>query len=245
MTKFLLTIAVLAFAAVAPRAADAQIIPSLPVLTYTSGGTTIHVEVATATGTGVHPSVIFLYGENGEVGLFPWNYAYIGSWFASQGFNCFVVHYLDKAFPVPGLAVFGGYLQVINDGTTWAMSQPGVDPARITIVGLSLGASLGISEAARDLRIKALAAWSGSEAVWYENLTRYTITHMPPTILVHGALDTVSTMATVNATQTLIQGLGVPCQLDIFPNEKHAFTGADELTEMQQTLAFFKSYLGG
>src|SRR5580692_10837171 len=126
------------------QSASAATLP-LPVETFVSGGTTIHVEVASASGTGLHPTVLLLYGENGEVGLFPWNFPSIAVWFASEGYNCFVVHYLDKAFPLPAPSVFTQYLQVVNDATTWAQSQPGVDPAKLAIMGDSLGASIGIS----------------------------------------------------------------------------------------------------
>jgi dienelactone hydrolase len=245
MTKVFLTIAVLVLSAAEMRPAAAQILPNLPVETYVSGGTTIHVEVATATGIGVHPTVILLYGENGELGLVPWNYPYIGTWFASQGFNCFIVHYLDKSLPLTTITVTNQFLQVINDGTTWVMSQPGVNPAKIAIMGVSLGAGLGVEESARDFRIKGLAAWYGDQLTWFDNATHYTITHMPPTVMVHGAQDPVSPVATAYALQTLLQGLRVPSQLYVYPDEKHIFNSTDQQAALVQTLAFFKSYMGG
>jgi dienelactone hydrolase len=224
------------------QSASAAALP-LPIETFVSGGTTIHVEVALASATGQHPTVLLLYGENGEVGLFPWNFPSIAVWFASEGYNCFIVHYLDKAFPLPSVTIFTEYLQVINDATTWAQSQAGVDPAKLAIMGDSLGAGIGVSEASRDPRIKVLAAWSGAEAMWYEQAVRNTITHMPPTIQIHGADDTVSPVATAYALQTLLNGLGVPNVLDIYPNEGHAFNVPDEQESLEQTLAFFQQYI--
>jgi dipeptidyl aminopeptidase/acylaminoacyl peptidase len=216
---------------------------TLPVETFVSGGTTIHVEVASASGTGVHPTVLLLYGENGEVGLFPWNFPSIAAQFASQGFNCFIVHYLDKAPPLPSLSIFTQYLQVINDATTWAQSQPGVNPSQLAIWGDSLGAALGVSASSRDLRIKALAALSGAEAAWYENTIRNTITHMPPTIIIHGALDGISPVASAYTLQALLQSLGVPALLDIYPNEGHVFSVPDSTQSLQQAIQFFQTYI--
>ena len=90
-----------------------------------------------------------------------------------------------------------------------------------------------------------LCAWSGAEATSYEYVSRYTITHMPPTIMVHGALDSVSPLANVYALQTLLQGLGVPSEVDIFPNAKHAFGPTDQQAGLALTLAFFQKYFGG
>jgi carboxymethylenebutenolidase len=238
---FLFGISSLIFAA-GIQSANAATLP-LPIQTFVSGGTTIHVEVAFASGTGQHPTVLLLYGENGEVGLFPWNFPSIAVWFASEGYNCFVVHYLDKSFPLPSPGIFTQYLQVVNDATTWAQSRPGVDPAKLAILGDSLGAGIGVSESSRDQRIKALAVWSGAEAMWYEATQRNTITHMPPTIAIHGANDTISSLASVYALQTLIQGLGTPFTLDVYPDEGHAFNAPDQQTSLQQTLAFFRLYM--
>jgi dienelactone hydrolase len=71
---------------------------------------------------------------------------------------------LDKGPSLANAAIFTEYLEVINDATTWAQSQAGVDPARLAIMGDSLGAGLGVSESSRDPRIKVFAAWSGAQA---------------------------------------------------------------------------------
>jgi dipeptidyl aminopeptidase/acylaminoacyl peptidase len=232
------------FLATGIHSASAATLPlPLPIETFVSGGTTIHVEVALANGTGQHPTVLLLYGENGEVGLFPWNFPSIAVWFASEGYNCFIVHYLDKGPALPSVTIFTEYLQVINDATTWAQGQPGVDPAKLAILGDSLGAGLGISESSRDPRIKVLAAWSGAEATWYEQAVRNTITYMPPTILIHGANDTVSPVANAYALQTLLNGLQIPEVLDVYPSEGHVFNMPDQQESLQQTLAFFQQYI--
>ena len=67
--KVLLAIAALVVAAAGIQSASAATLP-LPVETFISGGTIIHVEVASASGVGTHPTVLLLYGENGEVGPF-------------------------------------------------------------------------------------------------------------------------------------------------------------------------------
>src|SRR5437868_397564 len=90
MKKTLLAAALL-FAAAGSRPALADVTSTF----FTSGGTSIQVDVAASTTPGVHPSVIFLYGADG-MSAFPWNYPSIATWFALQGYNFYVVHYFDK-----------------------------------------------------------------------------------------------------------------------------------------------------
>jgi carboxymethylenebutenolidase len=158
------------------------------------------------------------------------------------------VHYFDKtgtvlATPLVALTGFSAWLQTINDATTWVASLPGVDPHRIALMGMSLGAALAVSEASRDLRIKALANWSGDEANVYEHSVHNTITHLPPTIILHGALDPISSVDSAYALQSMLQSFGAPYELEIYPNEGHVFSPSDQMKGLQQILAFFQTYL--
>ena len=209
---------------------------------FPSGGASIRVDVYPATGSGTHPSVLFLYGADG-MALAPWDYPYVANWFASQGYNFFIVHYFDTGSMFATPRTFGQWLQAVNDATTWISTQPGVDPSRIGMMGWSLGATLGVSEASRDYRIKTLAAWYGGEATWYENAVKNTITHLPPTIIIQGGNDPISPVASAYALQSLLQSLNVPSAIDIYPNEGHGFNPTDQNTALEQTRAFFQQYL--
>src|SRR5205085_1219779 len=61
---------------------------------FSSGGVPIQVDVFTPSGGGIHPSIVYAYGSDG-MSLFPYGYKANGTWFASQGFNFFLVHYFD------------------------------------------------------------------------------------------------------------------------------------------------------
>jgi dienelactone hydrolase len=244
MTRNLLATTVLLCAVAAVvRPANA----ASPRASFSSGGVPVQVDAYPATGSGIHASVIFLYGADG-MAITPWDYPYVADWFASQGYNFFIVHYFDRtgtvlATPLVTAQSFGPWLQVVNDATTWVLTQPGVDPGRISLMGMSLGASLAVSAASRDYRIRALAPWYGGEATWYENNVKHTITHLPPTIIIHGENDPISPVADAYALQSLSESLNVPCAIDIYPNEGHAFDPTDQNTALQQTLTFFQQYL--
>src|SRR3954471_18374867 len=137
MTKLLALTALLCGAAV-PWPATAAITTSTEY--FTSGGTSIQVDVTLPGTSGLHPSVIFLYGADG-MALFPWNYETIANWFASQGYNFFVVHYFDRtgtvlATPLITYSAFDDWIQVVNDAATWVSSRPGADPRKLALMGM-------------------------------------------------------------------------------------------------------------
>ena len=108
-------------------------------------------------------------------------------------------------------------------------------------MGLSLGGSLAVSAAGADPRIKSMSVWSAAEATWYQN-NQPAITHFPPTIMIHGQNDPLSKLADAYALQSLLQRMNVPCELDVYPNEGHAFNPTDQNLALAQTLKFFQQY---
>ena len=245
MKKLLRVFAIFLFAVSGSRLAIAI---DIPTGVFYSGNVPINVDVFKPTGAGVHPTVIFLGGADG-MSIFPWNYTSMGSWFASQGYNFFIVHYFDRtgtvfADPLTTYKDFGPWVQVINDATTWAGSQTGVDPQKIGLMGLSLGSSLAISDASKDQRIKALVDWEGSEATWYEFASNTSITRMPPTLILQGDADQVNPVANAYALQALLQRLGTPSQMKIYPGEGHVFNAKSEMDVLQVSAAFFQTYFG-
>jgi carboxymethylenebutenolidase len=66
---------------------------------------------------------------------------------------------------------------------------------------------------------------------------------LPPTIIVHGANDSVSPVANAYALQAMLQSFGTPYQMFIYPNEGHALNPTDQADALQRTLTFFQTYL--
>lgn len=213
--------------------------------TFTSDGVTVQVERFPAAASGKNPSVIFLYGADG-LAVQPWRYRSVGRWFAEQGYNFYLVHYFDGTTvlgqqPITA-RVFGTWVRVVSDATTWVEQQPEADANRISLMGTSLGCTLAISAAAVDYRIKALAAWYGAEPTWYQEQIGQPIVHLPPTVIVHGENDRLSPMENVYAFQTLLQRLGTQVQMYIFPDEGHVLDPANQVIALAKTLAFFQQH---
>lgn len=214
--------------------------------TFTSNGVAIQVDPYLATAEGTDPAVILLHGAEG-FSLGPWGYRSIGEWFASRGYNCYVVHYFQSTGTViAGTLVtaqsFGTWVQVVNDATRWVEAQPESDPNRISIMGMSLGASLAVAAVNIDPSVKGLAAWYGAEATWYQQQAGQPITHLPPTVIVHGEDDNISPVANAYALQSLAQGMSVPCEIYIYPGQGHVLNSANQEIALGQTLAFFQNH---
>lgn len=209
--------------------------------TYTSGGVAITVDCYHATTTGTHPVIVYLYGLDG-MQLFPASYVWMSEWFASQGYDVYIVHYFDRtgsSFPNPVAVVMdsGLWVQTINDGIAWAAKLPTTNPKQIGVMGLSLGAFLGLAVAQENLTVAALVDWSGG-------LITSNPTHLPPTLVIHGAEDPIVPVASAYAVVAALQKLGVPYEVQIYPNEGHAyFQINDELDALNRSLTFFNQYL--
>src|SRR3546814_4039770 len=78
--------------------------------------------------------------------------------------------------------------QVISDAIAFVGAQPGVDPSRIGIYGMSLGGFHALSLGAHDSRVAAIANVMGAMP---RHVPASSVSHMPPTLLIHGARDRV------------------------------------------------------
>lgn len=215
--------------------------------TFTSSGVAIQVDEYLATTEGRDPAVILLHGADG-MALTPWSYRSIGNWFASRGHNCYVVHYFDStgtvlATPLITSRSFGTWVQVVTDARKWVEAQLESDPDKIAIMGMSLGASLAISAANIDPWVKALAAWYGAEATWYQTAAVQPITHLPPTIIIHGQDDPISPIENAYALEDLLDSMSVPCEMYTYPDQGHVLNPANQEIALGQTLAFFQKHL--
>ena len=117
----------------------------------------------------------------------------------------------------------------------WLLSQPGVDPRRVLLVGYSFGAWVGLAHAQQDLRPAALVL-VGLPAQYCEagQLQGF----KGPKFLVTGAADQI---APVSALRTLADQLPEPKRLEIVPGGDHLWY--DRERQVAQIVARFISEL--
>lgn len=112
-------------------------------------------------GTGPHPAVLLLGGSEGGLGGGAHHMAVA---LQNEGFAVFHLAY----FGAPGQtdALEGIPLELFDKGLDWLKAQPGVDPARVAVMGASKGAEAALLVAARRPDLTAVVAGMPTSVAW-------------------------------------------------------------------------------
>ena len=94
-----------------------------------------------------------------------------------------------------------------------------MSPSRAVIVGYSLGASVALSLAAQERTRAGIVVWSGSLPDEYRD-----VNVLPPLLILHGSRDTVIPEYNAQQLASLCKLRRLKCELDMFPDEGHAFS---------------------
>jgi dienelactone hydrolase len=224
------------------RAANPDTIVHSRRLSFTSDGREISAEIFPAPSGGAAPAVIMLHGADGlSVNAM---YRSGARTIAGAGFNVYLVHYLDRtgerrASFASLFQNFPLWTEVVRDAISYVARRPETDPDRIAIVGISLGAALGLAVAAEDRRIRALVDYFGP--LPHGALTR--TARLPPLLVLHGAADPIVPVENAHAVEALAREQGTPCEVVIYPGQGHGFRGNAEGDATQRVLAFLKRHL--
>lgn len=210
-------------------------------LRFRSGDREITAErFAAPFGGARRPAVLLLHGADG---LASGRYRLAAGLVAAAGYDVFLVHYLDRTGDVwAGFSAIGQrfplWTGAVRDAVAFAAHQPGVAPERVGIIGISLGAALGLQVAAGDPRIRALVAYYGFVPRGLARAGR-----LPPTLVLHGARDAVVPVSNARELQAILERQGVPHEVKIYPDQAHGFSMLAEMDAGQRTAAFLARHL--
>ena len=212
--------------------------------TFVSGMKPIAVDAIPPSSPGQFPAVLMLHGADGLNAST--RYEEGASAIAEAGYRVYLVHYLDRtgerrAFFPTLFQNFEIWMETVRDAVSWVAEQPGVDPERIGIVGISLGAALGLAVAGTDRRIKALVDYFGP-------LPQGAIAadaHLPPTLVLHGLLDAIVPAANAYAIEALLKERAVPYEIKIYPSQAHGFRGEAHADAARRVKLFLHRHLAG
>lgn len=211
-------------------------------LHFLSGGVPIRIhaeELGPASSTHPHekrPAIILLHGSGGHVEF--WT-ARLGQILTEARIPLYAPHYFDRTGTARAdlAAITDGvhvpqWLETIDAALRFVAERPGVDPRRIVLAGISLGAFLALAFAAQlsaspdtseHSRLRALLEISGGLVSPYTELAT---SHMPPTLILHGATDHIVPVTFAHELDQRLTELKVAHQTEILPNESHWFTPA-------------------
>ena len=221
---------------------DRTIQPSLQALSFTSGGRNITVEQFSAPRAGAQPAVLLLHGADGlKAGR---HYHLAAQVVAAAGYHAFLLHYLDRtgerraSYSEIGRH-FPAWIDTVADALSFVQQQNGVDPKRLALIGTSLGGGLALSVGARDLRVRALVTYFGFLPDSLGNSAK----RLPPTLVLHGARDTIVPVSNAHAIRVLLERLQEAHEVHVYPDQGHSFQGLAQLDAANRTAAFLRGHL--
>lgn len=214
--------------------------------TFLSGGRSIRLHATEPAAPGPHPAILLLHGAGGNVDFW---LDRISPAIARLGIAVYAVHYFDRTGTARAdLAMLSDgehvplWLDTVRDSIAHVASRPGVDPSRIALVGISLGAFLSLALAATpgSPRIRAIVEISGGLVKPYAETAT---AGFPPTLIVHGSADNVVGLYHAEKLQALLTSLKVTHQSLILPEEGHWFSPIAQARILAAVAAFLNQHL--
>ncbi|QFU15277.1 prolyl oligopeptidase family serine peptidase [Microvirga thermotolerans] len=210
--------------------------------TFSSGGRTINVERFEPGGQRSAPPVLMLHGADG-LGL-NGQYRAGAREIAASGFQVHLVHYLDRTGERRAsfstlFQNFVPWMETVRDALAWIGDTAETAAGSIGLVGISLGAALGLAVSGTSSRIGALVSFYGP-------LPQGAVApdaRLPPTLVLHGNMDPVVPVANAYAIESLLRQRHVPHEIRIYPGEGHGFRGQAQADATRRALAFLRRHL--
>ncbi len=227
-------------------------------LQLVSGGAKVRVfaqEVASAKAPSSNrrPAILLLHGSGGHVESWTGK---LGPFLIEAGINLYAPHYFDRTGATRAdLAMLTGgihvpqWIDTVNDTLRFVASRPGVDPERVVVAGISLGAFLALALAAtlsasdspaERRRIRALLDVSGGLVPPYDAAATAA---MPPTLILHGEADNIVPVSFAHELHQKLTALQVPHRTEILQGEGHWFSTHALPRMLLAVSSFLEQYL--
>ncbi len=173
------------------------------------------------------------------------SYEQLAQALANAGFVVMVPHYFART-----RTGWADRTTILQNFLPWAETaaqaigelgkQPGVDPNKVGVVGVSLGGSLANSLATQDNRIAAVVDCFGTLPDFVaEHASRFA-----PTLILHGEEDRVVSVREAIQIESTLKAHHVPYEIKLYPGQGHGFEGAALMDAERRTLAFLTHYVG-
>lgn len=208
--------------------------------TLRSGEDELRIDVYRPDTPGRHATVVLLHGSGGIHELGPQQVTRFARTLAALGQTALVVHYFDGTghFAADAEAERTHYWQWVRDiraAITWADTQTYVNPQRLSLFGISLGAWLSVGVGAADSRVHRMAlVGAGLEPFLVDSLRR-----LPPMLLLHGGEDEEVPLQEAQRLLAAAQRAGRHAQLVVYPAEGHTLGDSASSDALLRASRFF------
>ena len=213
---------------------------------FLSGGRRIGLDVHEPAAPGRHPAILLLHGAGGNTAFWLERIAPLVN---SFGVSIYAAHYFDRtstqrAGPEhlrDGMHV-PQWLATIGDAVETIAARPAVDPERIALIGISLGAFLALALATQEggKSVRAIVEISGGLVSPYESEAGPSF---PSTLIVHGEADTVVPVAHAVRLAERLSKLGVEHESKLLAGEGHWFSPPAQASILLAVSAFLGKHL--
>lgn len=211
---------------------------------FWSAGVPVAVEWFPAAGRdGDAPALLLLHGADGMT--YADRYRLAATLIAGAGYHVALPHYLDRTGErrVSYATLrerYPAWAGTVRDGIGWLAGRPGVDPGRLGLVGVSLGAALALTVAASDRRVRAVVDTSGPLPEGLPDEAP-----LPPTLILHGEADRIVPVSHARAIARRLEAGGTPHEIRIYPDQGHVLSGAAGFDAASRIAAFLDRHLKG
>lgn len=221
--------------------------------TFRSGDKDIRISLHEPPGISSHPAIILMHGAGGNVTYWV---EHLAPQLNEAGVALYAPHYFDRTGTVRAdyQTIIDGihvpqWIDVLDGALRFAAARPSVDPERVAVIGVSLGAFLSLGFAAElsasaspaeRLRIRALVEISGGLVSPYiEKATK----NFPPTLILHGAADEVVPARHAHELDALLTKLGVAHETRVLAGEGHWFSNSAQIPLLLAVAGFLSGHL--
>ena len=219
-------------------------------LPFTSAGKTIRLDAAIPSDPAKrYPAVLVLHGSGGNTSFW---LDRIAPLIGQAGIALFAAHYFDATGTQRATAAHfsddvhvPAWFQTIRDAIAHIRTLPQVDPARVTLLGISLGAflALGLGTETPPAGVPPLRAIVDVSGGLLPPWDAAATSAFPPTLILHGDADTTVTVDHAHQLDALLTRLGVAHTTTILPDEGHWFSGAAQMRMLAEITTFLKRHL--
>lgn len=219
--------------------------PAEPAAAFESAGHSIPVERFLPPGSGKHPAVMLLYGADGyQNRFFQEIYRRYARLLSENGYAVYLPHYMERTGTrFAGLREmvrdYAPWMKTLGDCVSWIEKQPEADPRRLGVMGLSLGGSLALSNAAMDPRLKVVVDVFGMlPNYFHDRLDKF-----PPTLILHGTRDPLVPVQKSYDLERMLKEKKRTYELKVYEGQGHGFVGEADQDSRKRIVAFLDRYL--